>query len=320
MKLNALQLQIKKKELDNLLIFAGEEQGIASIYSHQIQKVLGVKAKYVDTVKEIISDLSNFTFNNQPKLYIVFNDSDLLKNEKLWEKLPTLIKDNKVILQYTNIDKRGKFYKHFTKTESSPLVMFDKLAPATLLNYAQKEIKELDKNQGKTLIELCDCDYGRMMLELDKLKHLYLASQTTKNPKSYLDIFNIALNNKIFTVKNTERVFEFVDTVLQNNKRRAFDQLEELKELRSSEILLLSLLYSGFRGILLVQSCKEYPTAENTGLTGWQIKKAKDNCGNYTVPKLVKNLRAIREIEKGIKTGLVDAEIALDYALVSCLC
>ena len=45
----------------------------------------------------------------------------------------------------------------------------------------------------------------------------------------------------------------------------------------------------------------------------------KDKVGKYTTGELVKILKLIQKIEEGIKTGLIEETISLDYLLVNIL-
>ena len=82
----------------------------------------------------------------------------------------------------------------------------------------------------------------------------------------------------------------------------------------------ISLLYTNFRSMLLVQSAGAgADITKRTGLTGWQVKLAKEKGVNYNIGELVAYLRLIRETEKGIKTGAIEQSMSLDYILANVL-
>lgn len=58
---------------------------------------------------------------------------------------------------------------------------------------------------------------------------------------------------------------------------------------------------------------------ERTGLTAWQVKLAKEKGNHYSIGELVNAMKIIRSSEKGIKTGMIEQEVAIDYILVNIL-
>ena len=82
---------------------------------------------------------------------------------------------------------------------------------------------------------------------------------------------------------------------------------------------MLSLLYTNFKTILLIQSCNSKDICKTTGLQYYQVKYNQDKLDYYTISELVNILRNIQKVEKGIKTGTIDEVISLDYLLVNIL-
>ena len=83
---------------------------------------------------------------------------------------------------------------------------------------------------------------------------------------------------------------------------------------------IISLLYTNFRSMLLVQSAgKGADITKRTGLTPWQVKLAKEKGVHYNIGELVRAIRIIRETEKGIKTGAIEQTMSLDYILANVL-
>ena len=82
---------------------------------------------------------------------------------------------------------------------------------------------------------------------------------------------------------------------------------------------LLSLLYNNIKIILLIQSCTSNDICKTTGLQNNQVYYNKDKINYYTISELVKALKLIQKTEEGIKTGLIDEEISIDYILCNIL-
>lgn len=323
MELGELMRLVAKGEWKPYLIFTGPEISIMNIYLNKISELIGVPAKKVDSLRTIYSQINCRSVFNDKAMFVVRNDNDLIKQEKVWQDLPLYLGNNTLILVYSNIDKRSKFYKQ----NEQYIVEFDRLTKAQLSNYVMKELS-LTTSNAEQLAEMCDCDYGRLMLEIDKLKYLrqalndevldYNNSNTVEAPEmSDEDCFYHAMRSKLIYTAPKDVAFDFVGAVLRNDHSLSMGLLAELEELKTSEVMILSLLYTNFRNVLLVQGSNG--TSEKTGLTGWQIQLAKDKLGYYSIQELVENLQIVRQVEKGIKTGKIDASISLEYCLAKCL-
>ena len=311
MQIHELKEQLVKKVVKPIYIFTGEEVGIMDIYIQKISDIMETPAKRVDSIATIYSKLQNNSFINKPNCYIIRDDKDYLNQEKIWAGINEGVTQGKntIILIYTNLDKRGKFYK----AHAEMLTHFDKLIPEVLAKYIKKEIG-LDINKAVKMAELCDCDYSRILLECDKLTHL---SRAMNLPIDHT--YDMAVREKLVYTAPKDVIFEFIDAICKRQIPRSYKLLDELKALNESPLGVISLLYTNIRSMLLVQSAGTEDIANRTGLTAWQIKIAKEKGNNYSINELVKALRAIRETEKAIKTGTIEQAMALDYILASIL-
>ena len=71
--------------------------------------------------------------------------------------------------------------------------------------------------------------------------------------------------------------------------------------------------------VLQVQSYDGDNLSKSSGLTGWQIKNAKEHLNRYTNNELLFMLKLIHKIEYGIKTGTIDDDVSMSYLLVHIL-
>lgn len=312
MQLHELKEQLVKKQIQPIYIFTGEEVAIMDIYIKKIAETINLEPKRVDSLSLIFSKLQNNSFIDKANCYVISNDKDYLTQEKIWDSLNNGHAQGKniIIFIYNNLDKRSKFYKHHIEL----LTAFDKLIPEVLSKYIKKEIN-LDTKEGIKLAELCDCNYSRILLECDKLRHL-----STSNKISITDAFNLALREKLIYTSPKDVIFDFIDSVCRRQVEESYLNLEELKAINDNPLGAISLLYSNIRALLLVQSAGDgKDITKRTGLTPWQVKLAKEKGKHYSIGELVGALRLIRETEKGIKTGKIEQSIALDYILINLL-
>lgn len=311
MNLQELQKQIINKQLDSLYVFLGEEIAIQKIYINKIAETKNLEIQYVEEYKQIHNSLKVNNLFNTKKLYIVLDDLDILKQEKIWEEIDT--NGNIIIFKYNNIDKRNKFYKFFEKQ----IVEFNKLSDEVLTKYIQKEVP-LGEQNCKKLIDICNSNYNQILLELDKLLKKDLAFH--KLGYDYFDREFIELEKQgAFHKEISDITFEFVEKVLRRDIKKVYDLHKKLKLIGESNIKLLSLLYNNFKIVLLIQSCKSNDICKTTGLQYYQVKYNQDKLNYYTIGELVFILRKIQQIESGIKQGTIDEVISLDYLLVNIL-
>lgn len=303
MEITEVKQDIRNKTIKPMYVFTGEELGIMDIYIDKIAEILGCKIQRPDSIASIMQKLGTKSFVQARNCYVIRDDMDFLKQEKSWEDFMTgkIQKNDVIILVLSLLDKRSKFYK----TYNNSIVTFTLLNEAILKRYIAQKITLLDSNATK-LITVCENSYSRIMLEIDKIQ------KYGGNPD---DAFSELMRQGVIYIPPQDAIFDFVSAVLKRNPKLAFNLLNQCYAIGESTIALLSVLYSNTKQVLQVQSCHSADVSKSTGLTGWQIKCAKEKCGYYEISELVLMLKAIRNVEKGIKTGEIEDEIAIPYLL-----
>lgn len=166
MEIQELKKHIMKNTIPPFMIFIGDEWKVQEEYIKQISKVTKKNIQYIDSIADVYSKLKNTSFIKTSNIYIARDDKTLIESEKLQKQIQDgLLGDNIYILKLTNPDKRTKFYKTFSDT----MIEFAPLTDMSLKKYILKEISLSDKNCEK-LIDICEKDYGRILLEIDKIK------------------------------------------------------------------------------------------------------------------------------------------------------
>ena len=94
---------------------------------------------------------------------------------------------------------------------------------------------------------------------------------------------------------------------------------QQLKQAGESNIKLLSLLYTTFKVILLIQTCHTNDICESTGIQYYQLKMNQNKIGYYGVQELVFILKLIQKIDTNIKQGNIEESISIDYLLSNIL-
>lgn len=301
MEINEIKQQIKTGEFDKFYVFYGCEHAIMKIYIKMMAEKGNYQITYADSLMDLMSGAKTKSLIKNPHLYIIMDDKEFLTNEKMWQKFEGL-KDDVVIFYYTSADKRLKFWKSF----KDRAVEFGKLSDRTLIKYIQKEVP-LNEDNCRTLIDACDSDYGRILLEIDKIVHfrLELDNETIISPDL---LFETLLNEGAIYRAPYDAIFDFVGAVLERIPAKALNLLEKAYGVNEANLTLLSVLYNNFKLLLQIQSSTK-PNKD-----AWKVKAYK---GNYTNGEIIRAMKIIRTAEKGIKTGQIADEYSVYYALVN---
>ena len=320
MKLHELQKQIVSKELDKVYVFTGEEIGIMDIYLDKIYSVVGCDVVRMDSVQESYAKMTQRRISGAPRCFVVRDDKEFLKQDKIWNTVFSLANKSSdfLILIYSSMDKRSKFYKQHTDM----LTEFEKLTPDMLAKYINKELPGIQERDAVQLAEMCECNYSRILLECDKIRQ-YVAAQKRKVPFSvdikYGEALKTLVEQGVIFQPIGDITFKFTDAILTRNYKDASRYLREARQKQEPEIMVLSILYNGFKQILMVQGLgrDQSEPVKRTGLTPWQVKMAKEKQGHYSISELIDALKIVRFVEKGIKTGQIDADVSLEYVIVN---
>ena len=315
MDVATLKAKIKTKQLPSYLIFSGDEWKVQQIYINQIAKVTGKEIKRIDDVASIYGKLKNRSFVQNGVIYIVRDDKELMNSEKLQQQISAgLLGDNMLIHLLTTVDKRTKFYKQYKDT----IVEFEPLNDVVLKKYILKEIN-LSESNTQRLIDICEHDYGRILLEIDKIKR-YVSTDMPlfghgKDSTEEDCCFEMLLKDGTIYEPPYDAIFDLVDAILDRKVNKAFDLLQQSYDVGEATMVMLSVLYTNAKAVLQVQTYHGDKITEGTGLTGWQIKNAKSHVGKYSENELIYIVQLCQKLEGGIKTGRMEDEFAMQYLL-----
>ena len=314
MDVKSLKAKIKSKQIPNYLIFSGDEWKVQEIYIKQIAKVTGLKTQRIDSLLHIYNALRNKNFLQERIIYIVRDDKDLMQNEKLQQQIEDdLLRDNILIHLVTSVDKRTKFYKRY----KASICDFERLSDAMLYKYIQKELK-LSKRNTERLIDICESDYGRILLEIDKIRR-YSDSNPTLIRNIYDNGFEMLINDGTIYEPPYDAIFDLVDAIMARNVNKAFDLLQQSYAVGEATMVMLTVLYNNMKALLQVQTYTGDNITKGTGLNYYTIKNVKKHVGKYSESDLNYIVKLIHKVTNGIKTGKMEDEFAMQYLLVHIL-
>ena len=236
-----------------------------------------------------------------------------LKAENSWETVLNTSTKDYIILRYHSLDKRSAF----VKKNQQNLVEFSRLTKEVLQTYICKDLPDLSEKNSSKLVEYCNYDYGRILMEIDKIKQ-YLSIRTDLTIDS---CFAQLDKQGLFHKEIGDITFELTNAVLGGYPETAIQKLDEAKRKGEPAMMIVSILYNGFRNLLAYQGLgsNKQGAMERTGMTKGELYGCTKNVGGYSITEVKRNMLKCQEIEAGIKMGTVDEDIALEYAVLSCL-
>jgi len=316
MDVSALKNRIKIKKIPNYLIFTGPEWKVQQIYIEQIAKATNSEIVRIDSIKDVFSSLRSKAFLSVSKLFLVRDDTELLQaDSNVIQSILDALQSNLLIHILTAVDKRKKYYKD----NKERIVEFEPLPDAILKKYIKKEINLSDKNCD-ILIEICEHDFGRCLLEIDKIKS-YRRTRSVEfvGGLSHDNAFKKLLEDGTIHEPPYDAIFDLVDAILDRKPKTAFALLRESYDSGEATMVMLTVLWNNAKALLQTQAYEGKDLAKSSGLTGWQIKNAKKHLGKYSVSELLKMLQLIQQTEIGIKQGKIEDSFAMEYLLCQIL-
>ena len=313
MELVDLMKRISSNDIPHFLILFGEEQTILNIYLTHILEVTNTKRISADSVSYIMQNINKKRFDKSVRLYVVQDDMTFLRAEDSWETVRNTPTKDYIILRYHSLDKRSAF----VKKNQQNLVEFARLSKEVLQTYISKDLPDLSEKNSSKLVEYCNYDYGRILMEIDKIKQ-YSSVRTDLN----IDSCFMQLDKQgLFHKEIGDITFELTNAVLGGYPETAIQKLGEAKRKGEPAMMIVSILYNGFRNLLAYQGLgsNKQGAMERTGMTKGELYGCTKNVGGYSIAEVKRNMLKCQEIEAGIKMGSIDEDIALEYAVLSCL-
>lgn len=294
-----LKAELDVGQLQNFYIFTGEEREVLRKYIKRIDS----NAQTIDTVESLWKQVSSKgLFSKGDKTFVLYNNKEIL--EMKVKEIVKFIGSYTLILVFDTIDKRKTFFKQ----ADGFITEFQKFNEQQLSSIVKSRLPEVSDELAVVIAKYSNNEVSRLELELDKLNHLPLSVKIT-----------LELVNELMTAPLDDRIFEMIDSVAKKQVKKAFDLYTDLIELKESPIKIISILYTKFKQVFLVQSYYNLPNAElagRTGLTFYQVNFARELAGNFTNERLLQILKRIQETEVHMKTGQIDIQLGMDALLV----
>jgi len=265
----------------------------------------------------VVKDLFDVRKDIKDKFLEYLETSDILKTtesflvigqrlEKSTEKKSQgyILKDNKDL------------FKALTDVSTGTLAKveeFNFLNRAKLENWIKKQVEErggqIDSAAVKKIAVFVGSDLWRLSNEIDKLI-------SYRNGKIILAVDV----DELVGAKIESDIFKTVDALAVRNSALAFKLLHQHLTEGETEIYLLSMLVYQFRNLLLVKEQVEkgipfFGLAQKIKLHPYVLRKSFDQSKNFSLTALKRIYERLLEIDIKIKTGRIDASVALDLVV-----
>lgn len=317
MELVELMKKIADNNIPHFLILFGEEQAILDVYIKTILSKVQGKQVSLDSVSSVIKNIGRKSIDKSIKVYTIIDDSAFYEAEDNWKSVKKMITKDFVILKYHKLDKRSAF----VKKNQQNIVEFSHLSDEVLQQYIQRDLPDLSDENASKLISYCNNDYGRILMEVDKVKQYNEYIDDLTNGISVDDCFEELDKQGLFHKEIGDITFELTNAVLGGYPEKAIQKLDEAKRKGEPAIMIASILYNGFRNLLAYQGLgnNKQGAMERTGMTKGELYGCTKNVGGYNINEVKRNMLFCQEIEAGIKMGKIDEDIALDYLVLTCI-
>lgn len=312
MNIMELKKEIDSGDIKGIYIFHGDEYEILETYIKNISKKLGTYL-LADSVLSVYRSLGKKNlFADAPRMIVVRDDKDFISDEISWKDIHEKLKTKNIclIVKYVKLDNRSKFVKHFEER----ITNFETLSDDVLRKYIGKDAK-LTKDQTDKLIHMCGSNYGRIKLELNKLRNVAEYFKLSDE-----DAMKLCLNSGSIYEEESGDVFDLIDSILTRNVKRVYELKYESERRNDNPLLILSLLHTNVKNVLQIQTLgNNKNAAEITGLTPFQVKNAFRYANRYECKELIRFIRLIKYCDESIKNGSMSIDIVIDYILVNVL-
>lgn len=306
MELFELNQKIVNKTIPKIMIFTGDEYSIMNLYISQIAKTLNLTITEVNSCVPILKINKGFMLSGKNKLYVSRYESEIISNEKVWENNSVVLENNYLVIILANIDKRSKFYKRFVED----IIVFNPLENSQVINMLKGK-HQLGDKAIQRLVDKCDNNYSKILLELDKIKSII------SNTKDWDTAYKQLIKDEVMCESCNVEKTEFINKLMHKDSS-CIIIYDKLKKSGENNLVLLMWMYNAFRGQLIFETVKS-PSVKSTGLNYFALQDAYSRAKIYSVTELKKCVDIVRNVEQGIKNGLIDEAISIEYTLAQVL-
>jgi len=299
---------------NNFYLLYGENEGFKNqIIKNQFEKKFQNNINRYDE-NEILNNKQNFfdnilikSFFENEKLIIVSRCTDKIKNtiEEIIEKK---VKDIKIILNASVLDKRSKLRSYFEKNKDTICVPFYNDNSQTLREIVYHFFKEkkiaISQQTTNLLVDRCSGDRQNLNNELNKIES-FIVNKKKINIDEILKLTNLSENYS---------ASELIDNCLAKNQRKTINIINENNfSIEECILIIRTLLIKSKRLLRLKQEIKVDKNMDQIFASFkppifWKDKEiVKEQIKNWSIQNIENLIYKINEIELLIKKNSINS-------------
>lgn len=285
---------------DDLIIFQYEDVPFVPYqYIKQISKIKNYSITYLDSIahleKNIVDIFGTSVIDDGIKVYRTEEFSSTSLDLRNQQNLYIITKK----IDKSSFDLFGDY-----------IVKIPKLEGWHIKDYVYSVAEGIDQKDLDWLIDICQLDIYKLENELDKLR-LFSESE-----RKYL--FEDMKYQGAYSDLSTFNVFNITNAVTSKDVVLLQNALKEIHSFDAEPLGVVTLLYQGFRKLIQVWLAKN-PTPENTGLKSNMIYAINKSPRVYNKNQLLNAFLILTNIDKQLKTGMLDTKWLIDYVICKVL-
>ena len=324
--MKSLNEDIKTGQFKSIYLLYGEEEYLKKQYKGRLTRAMlpeGDRVNYAYyegkgiPVPEIIDLAETMPFFAERRL-IVIEESGLFKTAapELADYLKTMSASACFLFIEKEVDKRGKLYK--AVKEKGRIVELSRQDERTLIRWLSGMIRQEGKLIQESAVRYILSKTGVDMENLEKEMEKLFCYTLEKNEITIQDV------DAVCTTQITNHIFEMVEAVAKQQKKKALDYYYDLLALKEPPMRILYLLTRQFQLLLEVQGLVKKgmgrkQIAEKAGLHPFAAGKYMEQCRNFRKEELRRIMEEGAELETDVKTGRLNDVMSVELFIISTL-
>ncbi|MCL1988216.1 MAG: DNA polymerase III subunit delta [Firmicutes bacterium] len=269
-------------------------------------------------ISTVIDAADTFPFLDNNRL-VYIKDSQLVATgrkddtEQLTKYLPNIPKTTIIIFVETAVDKRNRLYKQISTLGRA--IEFEMPSNAELVKWLANIFKKKNKKISTQVIHkiLATVPKGMDAIysEADKLGD-FVGNRDTITEKDV---------DEICTKSLEARIFDLVAAVCSGQPEKALSLYRNMLIAKEQPIVILVMIARQFRMVLQCKSCSakgmgQRQIAATLNLRDFIVRECLQQATKFTEQKLISAVLACQDTDYRIKTGLLEAELAVELLIL----
>ncbi|MCK5332260.1 DNA polymerase III subunit delta [Candidatus Parcubacteria bacterium] len=232
-----------------------------------------------------------------------------------------------------SLDKRKKTYKEILKLEKTGNALIKEFTlPLTFQfdNWIKSRVEKQSGKISREAVNVLAVSLGKGLAQKEKSGkivqsyNLWEASNEIEKLINYCGVNEIGVDDVSLLVKSKVdmNVFNLIDSIGAKNRAKAVIIMNKQIEEGLNENYILTMLVYQFRNLIKIKSLLEDNFSEQeivsrTKLHPFVVQKSIGQCRNFNLENLKMIYKKLFDADLAIKTGKINANLALDLLVVS---